>query len=112
MLKILAVLGVSLTLALAQSGTVTSGGQPIPGVTIRATMGERAVTTVTDENGAFAFQDMLPGTWAVEADMCGLDPVKKDVAIGTSPVKIDLTLQLQTVRVAPARGPEGRGGGG
>jgi len=36
MFKILAVLGVSLPLALAQSGTVTSAGQPIPGVSIRA----------------------------------------------------------------------------
>src|SRR5580698_7388446 len=109
MFKILAVLGVSLPLALAQSGTVVSSGQPIPGVTIRATMGERALTTVTDENGAFVFQNMMPGTWSVEADMFGFEPLKKDVEIGTTPAKIDLTLQLQTVRVAPARGPGGRG---
>ena len=77
MFKILAVLGVSLPLALAQSGTVMSGGQPIPGVTIRATMGERALTTVTDENGAFQFQGMLPGTWNVEADMFGFEPLEE-----------------------------------
>jgi hypothetical protein len=110
MFKILAVLGVSLPLALAQSGTVTSGGQPIPGVIVRATMGERALTTASDENGAFQFSNMLPGTWSVEAEMFGFDALKRDVTIGTDPVKIDLTLQLAPVQVAP-RGPEGRGGG-
>jgi trimeric autotransporter adhesin len=112
MFKILAVLGVSLPLAMAQSGTVVSGGQSIPGVIIRATMGERALTTATDERGAFQFTGMLPGTWSVEADMFGFEPLKRDVVIGTDPVKIDLTLQLLTrVQVAP-RGPGGGGRGG
>src|SRR5580704_9867953 len=113
MFKILALLGVSLPLALAQSGTVSSGGQPIPGVIIRATMGERALTTATDERGAFQFTGMLPGTWSVEADMFGFDPLKRDVIIGTDPVKIDLTLQLQArgqVTAAPRGGGGGRGG--
>src|SRR5580658_6657576 len=104
MFKILAVLGVSLPLAFAQSGTVTSGGQPIPGVIVRATLGERALTTATDENGAFQFTGMLPGTWSVEAEMFGFDPLKRDVVIAADPVKIDLTLQLQArVPGAPPR---------
>lgn len=114
MLKFLAILGVSLPVALAQSGTVTSGGQPIPGVAIRATQGERAITTVSDANGAFEFQNMTPGTWTVEADMFGFNHFKKDFEIGTSPVKIDISLQLGTVQItqaAPARGPGGRGEG-
>jgi hypothetical protein len=69
MYKILLVLGVSLPLALAQSGTVSSGGTPIPGVIVRATMGERALSTATDERGNFQFTGMLPGTWSIEADI-------------------------------------------
>jgi trimeric autotransporter adhesin len=109
--KILFVLGVSLPLALAQSGTVSSGGTPIPGVIVRATMGERALTTATDERGNFQFTGMLPGTWSVEADMFGFDPLKRDVMIGTDPVRIDLTLQLQAqVQITQrARGGGGRG---
>ena len=108
MYKILVVLGVSLPLAFAQSGTVTSGGQPIPGVIVQATMGERALTTATDERGAFQFTGMAPGTWSVEANMFGFDPLKRDVTIGTDPVKIDLTLQLQArVQVAPRGGGRG-----
>ncbi len=111
MFKMLAVLGVSLPLAMAQSGTVVSGGQPIPGVIIRATMGERALTTATDENGAFQFTGMLPGTWSIEADMFGFDPIKRDVTIGTEPVKIDLMLQLQARAQVAAQPAGGRGGG-
>ncbi len=108
MLKFLVVLGVSLPVALAQSGTVTSAGQPIPGVAIRATQGERAISTVSDANGAFEFQNLMPGTWTVEADMFGFDHFKKDFEIGASPVKIDIHLQLGTVQITqaqPGRGP-------
>jgi len=112
MFKILAVLGVSLPLAFGQSGTVTSAGQPIPGVIVRATMGERLLTTATDETGAFQFTGMMPGTWSVEAEMFGFDPLKRDVTIGETAVKIDLTLQLQAREQVAARGPAGGGGRG
>ena len=112
MFKVLAVLSVFLPLAYAQSGTVASGGQPIPGVSIRATMGERALTTISDENGAFQFENMMPGTWTIEADMFGFEPLKKDVQIGTSPAKIELNLQLQAPQqLTQQRGPGGAGRG-
>ena len=59
MFKILAVLGVSLPLASPNPEEITSGGQPIPGVIVQATMGERLLTTVSDENGNFRFSNML-----------------------------------------------------
>ncbi len=119
--KIIALLGVYLPLALnqlamAQSGTVKAQGQAIPGVTVKATMGERALTTVTDENGAFQFTGMTPGTWVLEADMFGFDHLSKDVPITDTPTAIDLTLQLgaraEAVRppVPPAQLTQ-RGGG-
>ncbi|HEY4362675.1 MAG TPA: carboxypeptidase regulatory-like domain-containing protein [Bryobacteraceae bacterium] len=113
MKKILAVLGVCLPLAFGQSGTVTTGGQPIPGVTVKATQGERVLTTVTDDDGTFQFQNMAPGAWTVEADMFGFEHMRKDTQIAATPTKIDLTLQLQArVEIAPAAPAGGARGGG
>ena len=43
----------SLSAALAQTGVVKSEGQPLPGATVRATQGDRVLTTLTDANGEF-----------------------------------------------------------
>ncbi len=82
-------------LAFAQSGVVKSEGQPIPGATLRATQGERILLTLTDENGAFQFTGMLPGTWNVDVDMFGFDRLRKEVQIAATPTRIDLTIQLR-----------------
>src|SRR5580704_9828530 len=109
MSKMIALLGVFLPIALsqlamAQSGVVKAQGQTIPGVTVKATMGERALTTVTDENGGFQFTGLTPGTWTVEADMFGFDHLSKEVAITDTPTAIDLSLQLGA-RAEPVRPP-------
>ncbi len=91
----------------AQSGVVKAEGLPIPGATIKATQGERVLLTVTDESGAFHIDKMSAGTWIVEADMFGFDHLRKEVQIGPTPAKIDLTMQLRD-RTRPA----GRGNAG
>src|SRR5579863_9319797 len=93
--KIFALLGCSLAIARGQSGTVKSDGQPIPGATVRATQGDRVLTTLTDANGAFTIDKMGPGMWTIDVSMFGFDTARKDIQIGTSPVKIDLSLQLR-----------------
>ncbi len=107
MFKILAILSVSIPLALAQSGTVQSGSQPIPRVTVRATLGERAISTISDDNGAFQFQGMTPGTWTVEADMFGFDHFKRDFPITDTPSKIDVAMTLGRLQITqrPPAGP-------
>ena len=81
-----------------QSGTVKSDGQAIPGATVKATSGERVLTTLTDPNGAFLIDKMTAGTWTVEVTMFGFATARKEVQIGELPVKIDLTLQLREFR--------------
>lgn len=90
----------------AQSGVVKADNQPIPGATIKATQGERVLLTVTDDSGAFHIDKMTPGTWIVEADMFGFDHFRKEVQVGPTAQKIDITMQLRAPRTA--RG--GRGG--
>src|SRR5579862_1491314 len=80
--------------AWAQSGQVKAEGQPIPGATVRATAGDRILTTLTDNNGDFHFDKMTPGAWNVEVEMFGFERARKEVQIAASPTKIDFTLQL------------------
>src|SRR5258707_11635358 len=98
--------------AWGQSGTVKSDGQPIPGATVRATQGERVLTTLTDANGAFTIDKMAPGAWTIDVSMFGFDAARKEIQIGTSPVKIDLTLQLREFRAGFGRGFGGDGAAG
>src|SRR5215469_1853431 len=90
------------SVAHAQSGQVKSEGQPIPGATVRATQGDRILTTLTDQNGEFHFDGMAPGQWNVEAEMFGFARARKEVQV---PSRIELTLELRTR-------PAGRGGPG
>ena len=42
-------------------GTVTFGGLPVPGATIIATQGEKKFTAVSDQGGAYHFDDLSDG---------------------------------------------------
>ncbi|HEX4748729.1 MAG TPA: TonB-dependent receptor [Bryobacteraceae bacterium] len=85
--------------ALAQSGFVKSGGQPIPGATITANQGDKTVSTVTDSDGHYVFPLLGPGTWNVSIEMFGFEALKKDVdfASVTSALNFDLTLKPSPV---------------
>jgi hypothetical protein len=91
----LATLCLGAVTAAAQSGTVKAEGQTLPGVTVRATQGNRILQTLTGDNGEFQFDGMSPGQWIVEADLFGFDHFRREVQVGTSPTKIDLTMQLR-----------------
>ena len=106
MLRNLLIAGVWFTAAcLGQTGVVKSEGQPIPGATVKATQGDRILTTLTDQSGAFQFNGMTPGEWIVEVDMFGFDRARKEIQIGSNPTKIDFTLQLRDrTRGGPERG--------
>src|ERR1700681_2324402 len=110
----------SFSLLLAQSGTVKSAGQPLPGATVRATQGDRVLTTLTDAAGDFKLANMTAGTWTIDVGMFGFAPQKREVQIAANPTKIDFTLQIGTFAANAGRGGfrgggfggGGRGGGG
>src|ERR1035438_2864532 len=62
-------------------GTVQSGGVPLPGVTVTATLGEKKVTTTTDDNGAYAFPNLDDGVWTLHFEMLGFGPLTKEVGV-------------------------------
>ena len=90
----------------------------MPGATVRATQGERVLSTLTDANGEFKLVNLTPGTWTIDVAMFGFAPQRREVQIAASPTKIDFTLQIGNFAAgrggfgAGRFGAGGRGGGG
>ena len=78
----------------AQSGIVRSGNQPIPGVTVTATQGDKKFATATGEDGYYSFPPLGDGTWTVEVQMFGFEPVKQQVDYAKERVA-NFTLKLR-----------------
>jgi len=62
-------------------GQVTYGGVPVPGATVTATQGSKAVSVVTDERGLFRFADLADGAWKIEIKLQFFQPVYADVTV-------------------------------
>jgi Ca-activated chloride channel family protein len=68
-------------------------GAVIPGVTVEAT-GPMVATAVTDAMGAFRIDNLLPGTYTVNARLPGFQPSSTRVSIGAR-TEATLSIQLQ-----------------
>lgn len=95
-----------------QHGLVTFGGVPVPGATVTATGGGKKISTITDDQGNYAFPDLSEGAWTIEVDMSCFEPSKREVTIappgpsGAPPQDFELKLlpidQIQASILAPA----------
>lgn len=78
------------------SGVVQDGdGAPLPGaiVTVSGPLLPAGRTAVTDERGVFAFLRLLPGQYAVSAELSGLGNAKREVVVGLDKdTQVSLTL--------------------
>ncbi len=96
-----------------QSGTVVSGGNPIPGATVTATCGSDKITTVTDDAGRFEMGGLPTSPCSFSVAMFGFDATPREATASSSPLKFDLQLQAHATlpgeNAAPGRG-RGRGG--
>src|ERR1051325_3905558 len=68
------------------TGTVTSDGKPLPGVTvtIASPQMQGTRTTTTADTGGYSFVNIPAGTYSVEFALEGMKPVRKSVTIGLS----------------------------
>jgi len=93
------------------TGAVTSGGSPLPGVTVTITspnlQGER--TTYSDANGNYNFASIPPGDYTVRFELSGMQAVRRQVHVSlTQTARADAELKVQsvstsiTVTAAPA----------
>lgn len=98
-------------IALGQSGVVKAENQPIPGATVKATQGDKMLSTLTDDDGAYRIDGMTPGNWVMTVEMFGFTTARKEVTVGAAPAKIDFALTLREPRQF-GRGPGGGGRGG
>src|ERR1700733_2276226 len=76
------------------TGHVLFADQPVPGATVIATKGERQVTTVTDEQGAFTFADLENGVWTIRVEMPTFVPQSHEAPVpADTPAVWTLTLK-------------------
>jgi outer membrane receptor for ferrienterochelin and colicin len=83
-------------------GKVTGpDGRPLPGVTVRLKSPQLAVplTWTSDSNGAYRFGDILPGTYALSADLSGFVTTETEQVV----VRVGSTLRLD-IQMAQAKG--------
>src|SRR5579871_6787892 len=101
-----ATIAVTGLLATEHHGVIKSGGLPVPGATVTATMGDKKVSTTSDENGVYAFPDLADGVWTISIEMLGFGKVSKQVAVSPdAPPNPEFDLKLlsaQEIKTAVA----------
>jgi outer membrane receptor protein involved in Fe transport len=108
-LAVVALLLIANTVLFAQgttstlTGTVTTEGSPIPGVTVTISspnlQGVR--TAVTNESGGYTFASIPPGEYTVRFDMEGLQPVNQQVRVTlAATARADADLRVSAVSEA------------
>jgi trimeric autotransporter adhesin len=65
-------------------GLVTFGGMPLRGVTITARQGAKTVTVVSDQDGAFKFDDLADGQWTIDVEMQCFEKIEAAVTISSN----------------------------
>ena len=81
--------------AVQQSGSVRSGGLPIPGATITAIQGEQKIVTTTDDAGQYTFNNLPAGQWTLQVEIFGFTPARRELSIDDKPSTIDWALDLK-----------------
>jgi hypothetical protein len=87
----------------ALSGTITTEGKPLPGVTVTikspALQGSR--TAVTGEGGGYYFASLPPGEYSVEMGLEGMQPVIRKVTLQlANEGRADADLKVSSVKEA------------
>ncbi len=78
---LVACIAVTGLLAAEHHGVVTSGGLPVPGATVTATMGDKKQVTTTDDQGAYSFPELEDGNWTLTIDMLGFTKVTTEIGV-------------------------------
>ena len=89
-----------LAAAETQSGTVVSGGQPIPGAAVIVDCGADRITTVTDAAGRFAIGGLPAAPCRYSIAMFGFEPAQRDAAASANDLTFDLKLQTHATLAA------------
>lgn len=88
-----------------QRGQVLFNGLPVPGATVIAVQGTTSLTHTTDSQGVYVFADLADGVWAIEIEMVGFAPVKRDVTVAPNAPAATWNLSLLPLNQIPAQAP-------
>jgi trimeric autotransporter adhesin len=66
------------------TGKVTLTGVSIPGATVAAKQGDKAVSTITDQDGIYRFTDIADGTWTITVSMVGFETMTREITLPSS----------------------------
>ncbi len=84
----------ALAMASPYRGVVTFGGMPLPGATVTATQGDKKLTAVTDENGAYQFDDLADGAWTIDVEMQCFEKMESQVTVAAAMPAATFELKL------------------
>jgi len=99
-LLILLVIGAAVLTARASDyhGQVFFRGAPVPGATVTLVQGLEKLETVTDRQGVYDFPKIADGTWNVEIEMSGFEPL--DATVTVSPTTPQGSFELKLLDLA------------
>jgi len=63
-------------------GQVLFNGLPVPGATVTATQGDKKLTALTDDQGAYAFPDIADGKWKLTITLTAFATFEQDINVG------------------------------
>ena len=91
-------------------GQVVFGGLPLPGsqVTVVATQGDKKEVAISDDQGDFSFSDLTDGTWHLDIEMTGFEPLKTDITVPTVVTAADKAATAESaaaIAAMPAAAP-------
>jgi hypothetical protein len=78
------------------SGRVLFSGLGVPGATVTAKRGDRTVTTVSDDEGAFRVPSLDEGSWTIRVEMRGFGTISREVTLPLAEPSLDVTLTMRS----------------
>src|SRR5580704_7923600 len=95
---LIAWLAVAALAASEHHGVVKSNGIPVPGATVTATQtGQKPITTVTDDQGAYSFEDLPDGIWTISVEMLGFTKLSREVGITAESASPQWDLKVESL---------------
>lgn len=86
-----------------QQGLVRFGGLPVPGATVTATQGDKRVTDITDQHGAYSLPSLADGPWKLRVEMLCFEALEREVTVapGAAPLIWELkTLPFEQIKAS------------
>jgi hypothetical protein len=81
MMALLWLIATAIAYASEHHGQIVFNGHPVPGATVTATRGTKKLSTVSNTDGSYAFDDLADGPWKIDVEMPLFTPLHQDVTI-------------------------------